>query len=173
MAHAGAIKWSNFHVTINFNKDDESLLPKMRAAVDAMSESPHLWTWLKQYDGSGQVDFTRNTAHLVESVRLRATFEHQGNVNHGLHVHIVIEVAHRTMVQISKYGICELFRQIVGENPNCHCRFIRGDGEDKDFILRYITKEIPTYRPKSQLNSRLKYAFQEGKNETLDRESSL
>ena len=171
MAHK--LKWSNFHVTVNLNKSDMSLINSMREAVDAMSESPYLWQWLKQYNGSEQVDFTRETAPLVETVRLRAAFEREGKVNHGLHVHIVIEIGHRTMVQINKYGLCELFRRFTHENPNVHCRFVKGSGEDKDFILRYITKEVPTYKPQSQLNSRLKYALSNPHNPQVDRESNL
>jgi hypothetical protein len=169
---ASKLKWSNFHVTVNFNKKDPGLIVPMRAAVEAMVEAPYLWQWLKHYDGSSQLEFTRHTAPLVETVRLRAAFEEDGKTNHGLHVHIVIEIGHRTMVQISKYGLCEMFRQLVGENPNVHCRFVRGDGEDKDFILRYITKEVPTYKPTSQLNSRLKYALSNPANEQLEVESS-
>lgn len=131
----------------------------MRRAVDEMVQAPYLWWWLKRYNGAEQVDFTYGDAELVETVRLRASFEHQGKVNHGLHVHILIEIGHRTMVQISKKGICDIFRHFVGLNPNVNCRFVKGSGEDKDFILRYITKEIPSYKPESQLNSRLKYAM--------------
>ena len=134
----------------------------MRRAVDALVTPDYLWMWLKRYTGSEQVDFDAETAGLVETVRLRAAFEHEGRQNRGLHVHILIEIGHRTMVQVSKWGLCEVFRRLVGENPNCHCRFVKGSGEDKDFILRYITKEIPAYRPDSQLNSKLAYAFRAG-----------
>ncbi len=144
----------------------------MRLAIDSMLSPRYLWTWLKQYDGSSQVDFNRQTKPLVERVRFRAAFEHEGKHNKGLHVHIVIEIAHTTMVQISKYGICEMFREIVKMNPNCHCRFLKGSGEDKDFILQYITKEVPTYKPQSQLNSRLKYAFN-GSRYEMEGESNL
>jgi hypothetical protein len=163
-------KWSNFHVTVNLNKDTEDVLPPMRAAVEAMSQDPYLWWWVKRYDGTEQVDFTPEDSQLVEGVRLRAAFEHGGTRNHGLHVHIVVEIQHVTMVQLSKFGICEIFRRFTGENPNCHCRFVKGSGEDKDFILQYITKEVPSYAPKSVLNARLKSAFS-GKNEEMDGET--
>jgi len=143
----------------------------MREAVDQMVEEPYLWWWLRQYDGTSQVAFDDDSMQLVESVRLRAAFEHGGKRNHGLHVHIVIEVAHRTMVQIDKRGLCDIFRKFVGMNPNCDVRFIKGVGEDKDFILHYITKEVPSYKPESALNARLKSAFA-SKNEQQDAENT-
>lgn len=142
------IKWSNFHVTVNFNVDAEDHIDRMRSAVEDMADREHLWTWLKQYNGRAQVDFTDHTKPLVERVRLRAAFEHGGTQNRGLHVHIVLEVAHRTMVQIDKQGLVRLFRDIVGLAPNVHCRFIKGEGEDKDFCLRYLSKEVPDYVPR-------------------------
>lgn len=131
----------------------------MREAVEGMARAPALWTWLRRYDGSSQVPFTHETAPLVQSVRLRAAFEHEGKQNRGLHVHILVEVAHTTMVQVDKRGVEALFLRAVKRTPNVHCRFVPGKGEDKDFILHYITKEVPRYRPKDQNNSRLRSAF--------------
>ncbi len=166
------IKWSNFHVTINFNKDDMSIIHPFRSAIEAMVEPPQLWQWLKHYDGSQQVDFSEEEKQKVETVRLRAAFEHEGERNKGLHCHIVIEIGHSTMVQISKFGLCDLFRRYVGLNPNVHCRFLKGSGEDKDYILMYLTKEVPMSKPSSQLNSRLKYAFS-GNREEVEAEHRL
>lgn len=167
-----ADKWSNFHATINFNKDDASLIYKMREAVDALVTPEYLWTWLKYYNGGQQQEFDGDNMGDVKNVRLRAAFEHEGKRNKGLHVHILIEVTHTTSVQIEKRGFCEVFRQIVGMNPNCNVRFVRGVGEDKDFILHYITKEVPEYKPESMLNARLKSAFS-GKNEEQEAEINL
>jgi predicted SnoaL-like aldol condensation-catalyzing enzyme len=156
---ATTTKWSNFHVTVNLNVDDEAHIHAMRAAVEEMAEIPTLWRWLKQFNGEEQVDFTSQTSALVEHVRLRAAFEHGGKTNKGLHVHILIEVTHTTMVQVSKDGVAAIFRQACKMQPNVHCRFLRGTGEDKDVILKYITKEVPNYRPADQNNSRLRSAF--------------
>jgi hypothetical protein len=153
------LKWSNFHITVNFNIDDEEHIRAMREAVEEMAEPPTLWTWLRQFNGEEQVAFTGATTHLVERVRLRAAFEHGGKQNKGLHVHILVEVAHRTMVQVNKQGVEALFARIVKRTPNVHCRFLRGNSEDKDYILHYITKEVPAVRPKDQNNSRLRSAF--------------
>jgi predicted SnoaL-like aldol condensation-catalyzing enzyme len=109
-----------------------------------------------------QVAFAPQTQSLVQNVRLRAAFEHEGKRNKGLHVHILIEVTHTTMVQISKEGLVQIFRQFVHKEPNVHCRFLRGNGEDKDFILHYITKEVPSYAPNDIGNRQLRSAFRGG-----------
>lgn len=165
------MKYSNFHITVNFNVDSEAHVGRMRTAVEEMVESPYLWQWLKQYDGSGQIDFDEASKQLVDSVRLRVAFEHGGKFNHGLHMHIVCEVAHTTMVQVSKRGLCEVMEELVGMPANVHCRFLRGSGEDKDFILHYITKEVPRYHPQDQNNSRLRSAFRRG--EVLEADNEL
>lgn len=161
------MKYSNFHVTVNFNVDDEAHLPRMRRAIEDMAEPQFLWTWLRRYDNGAQRNFAPAERALVDRVRLRAAFEHEGRHNRGLHVHILIEVAHETFVQIDSRGIMDLFRRVVGLNPNVNCRFVRGNGEDKDFILHYITKEVPTYRPAGMLNRRVQSAFS-GRNEEVD-----
>lgn len=153
------MKWSNFHITVNYNIDGEEHIDQMRQAIENMAESPYLWQWLKHYNG-GKHDFSPENKLDVESVRIRAAFEHGGQQNHGLHAHILIEVGHRTMVQVEKQGVIDVFREVLPDNnPNIHIRFVRGDGEDKDFILHYITKEVPRYRPDREANQRLKRAF--------------
>ncbi len=137
------VKYSNFHVTVNYNIDSEDHIGEMRTAIEEMVDSPYLWWWLKQFDGTHQLQFEGAQRNLVDRVRLRAAFEHGGRQNHGLHVHILVEVAHSTMVQLSKDGIIAVFEHFVpGRRPNVHCRFVPGKGEDKDFILHYITKEV-------------------------------
>jgi hypothetical protein len=156
------VKWSNFHITVNFNTRAPGIVGRIRNAVERMVDRDLVWTWLKQYKGGGQRDFEGAERMLVERVRIRAAIEGGGQQNNGIHAHIVVEVAHRTMVQVNKDGVCNLMRDLVGSNPNVHCRFIKGDGEDKDFILRYLMKEVPAYRPKDQFNQRLWYAFGRG-----------
>lgn len=147
------VKWSNFHVTINFNKPDSSLLSVMAEAVEMMVTPEYLWKWLKRYDGEKQVDFDTFTAkYEVKRVRIRASFEHGGTRNKGLHVHLLIEIEHTTMVQISKDGIVQVMKDLVGHTPNVHCRFVPGQGEDKNFLLHYITKEVPTEPARNPAN---------------------
>jgi len=159
-------RWSNFHVTVNLNADDEAHIAAMREAVEEMAQVPTLWTWLKQFNGEEQVAFTSATSQLVQHVRLRAAFEHEGKHNRGLHVHILVEVTHTTMVQVSKEGVASIFRAACKRTPNVHCRFLRGDDpEAKQVILKYITKEVPATRPSDQNNSRLRSVF--GKSEDV------
>ena len=148
--NSGNVKYSNFHITVNFNVDSEAHIGEMREAVEEMVHHPYLWMWLKQFDGTERVDFNALNKFDVERVRVRAAFEHGGNQNKGLHVHILVEVAHRTMVQVDKYGIDKIFEQFVHMKPNTHVRFLRGSGEDKDFILQYITKEVSCIIPFSK-----------------------
>ncbi len=137
------MKYSNFHITVNYNVDSEAHIGAMRTAVEEMVEAPYLWWWLRQYNGHSQQAFAVDNQNLVDRVRLRAAFEHGGKQNHGLHVHILVEIAHTTMVQIGKQGVIAVFEQFVPNmTPNVHSRFVKGEGEDKDFILHYITKEV-------------------------------
>ncbi len=153
------LKYSNFHVTVNTNKDDEDLVYAMRETIDELAFDPYLWKWLKQYDGRAQVAFTPENAPLVDSIRLRAAIEHGGENNRGLHAHILIEIAHDTMVQIYSNGIKDVFRHFLGFEPNVRCRFIKGAGDDKDFILHYITKEVPRRKSNNPANNRLAQAM--------------
>ena len=166
------MKWSNFHITVNFNVDSEDHLPAMREAIESMVELPFVWWWIKQFDGSERIDFVGDQKQLVDTVRIRAVFEHKGKQNHGLHVHMVVEIGHDTMVQVDKEGVSEVFRQFVNMQPNVHVRFVKGSGEDKDFILLYLSKEIPSYKPNNQWNSRLKSALQNG-DDVVEVEASL
>lgn len=146
------LKFSNWHLTVNFNVDSEDHIGQMREAVEEMVEDPWLWRWLKQYNHGQQVDFREATKPLVDRVRVRAAFEHGGAQNHGLHVHLVVEVAHDTLVQVNKLGLVQLFEHFVHLNPNIHIRFMPGRGEDKDFILHYISKEVSYCTAQSPLS---------------------
>lgn len=148
------LKWSNFHITANFNVDSEDHIRELVNAVEEMVEHPYLWWWLKQYDGERRVDFDMVSKMDVQSVRLRAGVEHGGTQNHGLHVHILVEVAHRTMVQVDKEGIIDTLEHFVGLKPNVHVRFVKGEGDDKDFILRYIQKEVPSLHRQTKAGNR-------------------
>lgn len=139
-------KFSNFHITVNLNSGDPEYLDGLREAVEHMKDFEYLGWWLKQYDGTGQVDFDDNTWELVDDVRLRCGLESEGEQNKGIHAHILVEIRHYTMVQINKTGLLDVIKKFVHWrlNPNVHIRFIPGKGEDKEYILHYITKERPT-----------------------------
>lgn len=163
------VKYSNFHLTVNFNKNDPRLAPHIREAVETLVDDDVWPEWLMQYDGSNRVPFTAEDEYLVTCIRLRAALENKGMHNKGLHVHVLIEVTHDTMVQLDKQALINHFRRIVGAQPNVHFRFVRGAGDDKDFILHYITKEVPTRRSKNPENVRLARALRSG--ELVDAET--
>ncbi len=160
-------KWSNFHITVNFNKRDYSLVPAVRDAIERMAVDPDVWRWLKRYDNERkqQVDFEGGDQADIHRIRIRAAFEDQGEHNRGVHVHVLVEVYHSTLVQIDKRELIGLFEEVVGAKPNVHCRFLRGDGESKDFILHYISKEVPQGRAKDPQTERLRVAFAAGREE--------
>lgn len=154
-------KWSNFHITVNFNRRDYSLVPAIRDAIERMAVEPDIWRWLKRYDNDAkhQVEFEGGHCDDIHRVRIRAAFEDQGEQNRGVHVHVLVEVYHSTLVQVDKRALIDLFEEIVGHRPNVHCRFLRGDGESKDFILHYITKEVPQGPARNRQDERLRAAF--------------
>lgn len=156
------VKYSNFHLTVNFNKRDVSLVPKIRAAVESLVDDEVWPEWLMRYDGSQRVAFTPEDEYLVVGIRLRAALESGGKQNQGHHVHVLIEVTHDTMVQLDKQALLNHFRAVVGASPNVHFRFVKGAGDDKDFILHYITKEVPTRRSRNPENVRLARALRRG-----------
>lgn len=161
----GNVKYSNFHVTVNTNKANSyPLIVKFRQAIEnGFCRDDTILKWLKQYDGSSQRDFKPSKfGKLVERVRVRAAFEIEGKQNRCLHCHILVEVAHTTMVQIDARAVEAFFNKRLGITTNVHCRFVRGEGENKDFLLHYITKEVPSYTPTEIGNRRLKAAFANG-----------
>lgn len=163
MKMADKVKYSNFHITVNTNRTDANLVPLLREAVDSMVEGDTLWTWLRQYDGQRQIAFDEETQPLVQRVRIRAALESGGAQNHGQHVHLLLEVTHTTLVQVDKAALVRHFLQCVGCNCNIHVRFLRGAGDDKDFILHYITKEgVPTRRTADTRNAQLARAMRDG-----------
>lgn len=146
-------------MTVNFNVHGDALMRPMRRAIELMADEDNLWLWLRQFNGHSQVDFTPESSLSIDRVRVRAAFEEGGKNNKALHAHLVVEIAHETMVQVSKAGLVDYFETAVGAKPNIHCRFVRGEGEDKDFILRYITKEVPSYKPGKWQNAKLQAAM--------------
>lgn len=153
-------RWSNWHVTVNTNKNQADLIYVMREAIELLPEPQYLWRWLKHYAHGRQEDFDEAEKAKVYSVRLRAAFENKGKQNKGLHVHILVEVAHSTSVQINKQGFLAVCRELLGVPVNAQFRFLRGSGEDKDFILHYMTKEVPRgAKAANPENSKLQEVF--------------
>lgn len=161
---AGGVKYSNFHITVNTNKTNSyPLIVKLRQAIEnGFCRDEVMWTWLRQYHDGARSEFSKRNRGLVQRVRVRAAFEIEGKQNRCLHAHILVEVAHTTMVQIEAPAVQAFFDKRLGISCNVHCRFIPGVGEGKDFILEYLTKEVPSYTPQEIGNRRLKAAFANG-----------
>lgn len=137
---------------MNLNSSDRENIDALRQAVESLPSEDCRHLWLRGYDGTRQYELSETDFEdHVDSIRLRAAIEREGPHNKGLHVHIVVEVAHDIMVQISKDGIVQVFRHFLPHcNPSIHCEFIRGQGDTKPFILKYLQKEVP---PKSLRNT--------------------
>lgn len=138
--------YSNWHIVVNTNGGNEAIqVGRLRSAVQEMALPDELWKWLVYFDYGSKTKrpFTADEKLLVERVRVRAAFEREGAGRRGLHLHMLLEVTHRTMVQIEAVPFRQLFSRYTGRNPNVKIRFLRGDSSNKDFILHYITKEVP------------------------------
>lgn len=158
----GKRKYSNFHITVSPNVANIDLRA-FRDAIDSMCEPPkNVWMWLRHYEDGEQKLFRGGNKRLVEAVRVRAAFEEKGQQNRTVHAHILVEVTHETRVQISKDGVQTLFALFLPHRPMVHVRFLKGNSEDKDFILHYITKEVPTGPVQDVGNRRLRAAFRDG-----------
>lgn len=153
---------SNWHITINFNTADEEIVVRFREAVEKLVDDEYLGRWLKHYVDGKQEDFEGEDWLLVDSVSLRAAFENKGAHNKGVHCHVLVEVLHQTQVQVSKKELCVLLHELVGKNPNVNCRLLKGNSEDTNFILRYITKEVVNHNIRHPGNTALAQAFATG-----------
>lgn len=152
---------SNWHITVNFNDPDESLVDRIRSALEEIVTDAYLWRWLKHFVDGKQETFTPQDCYLVESVDLSCSFEQKGAHNKGVHVHCLLEVMHTTNVQIHKGEFCKVLYELVGKTPNVHMRLLKGNSEDTNFILRYITKETAV-AARNQQNRELQAAFAQG-----------
>lgn len=160
-----SVKWSNFLITVNLN--DAAGAGNMSGIIDAvhgMAESDWIWRWLKQYSGGARVDFSERDKSLVESVRMRVALEEGGTNNQSLHAHILLEVAHRTMVQVDYTGIKDVFAYYTDANPNVNVKYIKGSGAERDYILKYITKEVPPRNGNGRALSTISRVFESNSN---------
>ena len=143
---SSALKWSNFHVTISPNSEvagNEQMTRYLREATEEMAQSDWLWRWLKVYKNGRRTDFEGAEKMDVETVRIRCALEEGGTQNQSVHAHLVIEIGHRTMVQVDMRGLQEVFGAYTRSNVNVKVQFIKGSGENLDYILKYLVKEVP------------------------------
>src|SRR5271166_477591 len=101
------LKWSNFHITINFNVVDEDMVYTIKEAIEYAFGRELIFTWLKKVENRKQRPFQDGEEDQVETIRLRVGLENGGEQNKGVHAHILLEVGHRTMVQIDKRELKE------------------------------------------------------------------
>lgn len=140
--------WSNWHITANLNQRGigqaaqlESVRRLRDFCHDSLMRPPMLWQWLKHYTGGGREDFTPEEQQYVERIRARVSIERGDGANGSIHAHILLEVQHRTRVHIDPAALSALIKAEFGEQANIRSRFVRGDGDDRDFLLKYISKD--------------------------------
>lgn len=150
--------WSNWHITINTNRhetDDGQRRETARILADAIDDAVHeeriFYAWVKHYVAGDRIDFTPNTAGAISTVRLRVGLE-QGPqaANRSIHAHILIEIGHTTRLQIVDSQLLNALENLTGwYGMNIKSRFVKGDGEDKEYLLRYIQKDGVPRQPAS------------------------
>ncbi len=170
----GKIVWSNYHLTINWNTANTA--PNRAAAVNSMRarlpeacRTPLLWTWLKFRAGPHDYrDFPVAQRPLVMRIRMRPAFEAGGGQNASVHAQILVEVTHRTWVNIDSGRLRAALRLPAG--ANMHLRFVRGDPntQDREYLLRYLNKEGVPVAPADPDNAGLQSALQATAAETYD-----
>jgi len=164
------LKWSNFLVTLNTNSRSLETLDDLRNAIDIMPTYPYVWQWLYHVSPGGKkIAFDEATSQLVDRVRVRCAFESAGSTG-NVHAHCIIEVGHRTMVQIDAVGLREFFQEHLPINVgfNLNNKFV--PGKDMEYTLQYITKESSAAASSApRPYRRLMTALEEG-SETVDAE---
>jgi len=58
-----------------------------------------------KYENGERIPFLGAEKMDVETVRVRCALEDGGKRNQSIHAHIVLEIGHRTMVQLDKAGL--------------------------------------------------------------------
>lgn len=139
-------KWSNFHITVNLNQTthESAFKGTVRNFAACIEEAihDHVWDWLVRYDG-GQRPFKESEKLLVDRIRARVGMEQDSEGrNRSLHAHVLMEVEHRTMVQVDRTGLKDFIDACLDVSSHVHVRFLKGDSSDKNFILQYISKTV-------------------------------
>ena len=164
--------WSNWHITVNANRHEKTHKARMETAqllsdavATAIREPQHLWYWLRYFHNKEQKDFPEKMKQRVERIRARCALEMGGKANNrSVHVHIMLEVQHRTRVQIDPMRFQEVLEKITGLSGfNTLSRFVRGNGEDKEYLLRYLQKDgVPARKARDPDNARIQASREVG-----------
>ena len=142
--------WSNWHITVNTNRHERTDAERTETArvladafEDCVTESRIFYSWVKHFRDGGQDRFTRDTAGAISRVRARVALEQGPQArNRSIHAHIILEIEHRTRLQINNRELLLRLEQLTGwYGMNISSRFVKGDGEDKEYLLRYLQKD--------------------------------
>lgn len=160
--------WSNWHITVNTNRHertDEDRLETARTLADAIDDAIRmpelLWTWLLHFTGGRRVAFTDEETAWISRIRARVALEEGPRANNrSVHCHILLEVEHVTRVQVDQWQLARVLEQITGwTGINVKSRFVKGEGSDREYLLRYIQKDgVPTRRARDPENRRIQQA---------------
>lgn len=165
MAEHNKPHWSNWHITVNANQhetSDEQRLETARVLADAVEDAikmPELlWRWLKHFRNGRKHTFTAEQAQYVTRIRARVALEEGPNArNRSIHCHILLEVEHTTRVQLDQHELLDVLEQLTGwRGLNIKARFVKGEGSDKEYLLRYLQKDgVPRRRAADPDNARI------------------
>lgn len=128
--------WSNYLITVNFNQPALTAAQAFQRAEQILQNlftANNLWTWLRGTQGP----FVGADRDLIEKIRARPTLEPGGAHNHSYHVHLLLEVQHRTSVKLAYNAIKQLV-SAVAPGSNTDIEFVRN--EDTNRILHYLNK---------------------------------
>ena len=169
-------RWSNFHITVNLNIPNNDATRTAAAltltpAFREISRRNTLWQWLRYFNGQEQVAFAAgrnlgpNARRSIQRLRFRIALEAGGEENASLHAHIILEIMHRSRVQINGAALRQAFVAVLPDymhGLNINCRFVRGDPqtEDREYLLRYLLKDgVPVEEPNNPANADLHNAY--------------
>ena len=144
MLSSKKLKYSNFFVTVNLNEAgiSKTRVKDLADFCEMIMYSPHWQRWIQRATGKGSklVRFTPAEYRDIKNIRARVGLEANGDTNKSLHAHIVVEITHDTMVRLNTEGLRQLCNEYLGSGANVHSRFIKGDGQGLEHILRYASK---------------------------------
>jgi hypothetical protein len=158
--------WSNWHITVNTNqheRTDAERAANARVLADAVDDATTmqnlLFNWLMYYSPARAKErLTEEQQGAVVRIRNRVSLEEGPNAaNRSVHCHWLIEVMHYTRIQVDMHALRDVLVDLTGFNGlNIRIRFVKGDGEDREYLLRYLQKDgVPARAARDEDNRRL------------------
>ena len=142
--------WSNWHITINTNQHERTAAQRQtngRILADAVRDACEipavLWSWLRHFSNGNKIQFTPHMMGAVTRIRSRVSLEIGPDAaNTSVHCHWLLEVEHRTRLQIDAVQLREQIEELTGfRGTHINIRFVKGAGDDKEYLLRYLQKD--------------------------------